>query len=288
MLRLTLLLLQYSKPFEIVDNVPVPTPGPGEVLVRVTASSLCMSDVISQQGAGASPLPYCGGHEPVGVVEQPGPGVKAFAVGDRVGFMPASQTCQNCPLCLTGHHRHCQNRTNVGFSGSYGGFSQYCVADALSTVKIPDEIADQHAAPLFCAGVTAYSAVKKAARQRLAMGATNTLNIVGCGGVGHLAILYAKAMGFRVIAFDVADDKLELAKQSGADVVFNSATTPVHQIEPAPVTIVISAALKAYDFAIKATRSCGAVIAIGVPHEAYSMNRMSLDLHLFCQSALIC
>ncbi|EFX00622.1 alcohol dehydrogenase [Grosmannia clavigera kw1407] len=259
----------YNSPYTIVDNIPVPDPGPNQILVRITASSLCMSDVMGIRGYTNSPLPYCGGHEPVGLVEQVGPGVCGFKSGDRVGFMPASRTCQDCAACLSGNHRYCAEKVSVGFSGRYGGFSQYCLSDPLSTVKVPDGLSDQDAAPLFCAGVTAYGAVKKAARRQVG---GSLVNIVGSGGVGHLAIMYAKAMGFRVHAFDVAADKLDLALQSGADAAFNSATTDLANVEKAASTIVISGAIKAYSFAMKITNTCGAVIAVGAPHEPFPCN----------------
>lgn len=223
------------------------------------------------EGHTNSPLPYCGGHEPVGVVDQIGPGIKGFKVGDRVGFMPASRTCNDCASCLSGNHRYCPEKVSVGFDGPYGGFSQYCIADPLSTVKIPDGLSDQDAAPLCCAGVTAYGAIKKVAQRQVG---GSLVNVVGCGGVGHLVIMYAKAMGFRVHAFDVAEDKLELARQCGADAVFNSSTTPIAEIAPASSTIVVSGAVKAYEFGLKITNTCGAVVGVGAPHEALSLDGM--------------
>lgn len=111
--------------------------------------------------------------------------------------------------------------------------------------------------------------MKKAAQRQVG---GSLVNIVGSGGVGHLAIMYAKAMGFRVHAFDVAEDKLELARQSGADAVFNSATTDVADVEKAVSTIVISSAIKAYEFSIKIADICGTVIGVGAPQESFSCN----------------
>ncbi|KAF5625192.1 duf1446 domain protein [Fusarium tjaetaba] len=135
---------------------------------------------------------------------------------------------------------------SVGFNGTYGGFSQYCLADPLSTVKVPEELSDEIAAPLFCAGVTAYGAIKKAAKRQLP---GSLVNIVGSGGVGHLAIIH-----------------------SGADAVFNSLTTPMETIELAQSTLVVSGSIRAYQFGMGITQVRGAIIAVGAPHELFPCN----------------
>lgn len=169
------------KPLEIRENIPVPTPDANQILVKVTASSLCMSDIAGWAGHVGAQLPFCGGHEPVGIVAKVGSAVSGFAKGDRVGFMPASATCGSCKECIRGCHRFCVQKKSVGFSGMYGGFSQFCLADPLSTAKIPDGLPDEIAAPLLCAGVTAYGALKKVALRQTA---GTTINIIGSGGVG--------------------------------------------------------------------------------------------------------
>lgn len=231
-----------------------------------------MSDMMGYQGLTQSPLPYCGGHEPVGVVEGLGPGAVGFKAGDRVGFMLASRSCQDCPECLSGNHRFCAARTSVGFSGPYGGFSEYCLSNPLSTVKIPDGISDETAAPLFCAGVTAYGAVKRAAQRQVG---GSVVNVIGCGGVGHLAIMYAKAMGFSVTSIDIADEKLELAARCGADVVINSLKTSKEKIPQAATTIVISGVTQAYSFALDVTQNHSTIIGVGAPHGLISCDSES-------------
>jgi len=236
-----------------------------------------MSDIAGWAGhiPGQS-LPYCGGHEPVGVVHKLGPGVVGFKVGDRVGFMPASNTCQACEDCTSGNHRFCNQKISVGFNGPYGGFSEYSIADPLSTVKIPDGLTDYQAAPLLCAGVTAYGAIKKVSQ--LQPGGS-LLNIIGSGGVGHLAIMYAKAMGYKVTAFDIADDKIQLALNSGADKALNSLTVKDEEIVQSASTIVISGAPQAYELAFKTTAKRGKVIAVGVPHGPVPVNIMSMVMN---------
>ena len=192
-------VVEFNAPLQILDNVAVPRPAGSQILVKIAACSLCMSDLAGHMGALGLPPPYCAGHEPVGRVVQLSKDSPAagFAVGDRVGFMPASATCGSCFSCMGGNHRFCATKTPVGFSGPYGGFSEYAIADPLSTVKVPDGLTDAEAAPLLCAGVTAYSALKKVSK---ILPGGSLINVIGCGGVGHLAIAYAKAMGYEVQA----------------------------------------------------------------------------------------
>jgi len=154
----------------------------------------------------------------------------------------------------------------LGFSDPYGGFSEYSLADPRSSVKLPDGISFDSAAPLFCAGVTAYSAIL---RTRSKPG--QLINIIGCGGVGHIAIKFAKAMGYRVHAYDISQDKLDLARRCGADGAFNSRTLSP-DFEKAPSTIVISGVLVAYDAAFSLTSNHGAVIAVGLPPDKFGIN----------------
>ncbi|KAF1812766.1 alcohol dehydrogenase [Eremomyces bilateralis CBS 781.70] len=269
-------VVEYNKPLVIRDDLPILKPGANQILVKNSCCSLCMSDISGIQGHVGGALPYCPGHEPVGTVAELGEGVRGFAVGDRVGFMPASNTCLDCSECLSGQHRFCSGKTAVGFNGMQGGFTEYCVADPLSTVKIPDGLPDESAAPLLCAGVTAYGALKKVSQFQT--GGT-LLNIVGSGGVGHLAIMYAKAMGYRVHAFDIANDKLQLAKDSGAEEVFNSMTGDAATFEKTLCTVVVSGAAPAYDLAFKITAKHGKVIAIGAPNGPVAVNILNMILN---------
>ncbi len=267
------MITEVNGPIVIEQNVPIPDPGTNKLLVKITASSLCMSDVSGYAGHVGAPMPYCPGHEPVGVVAKVGSAVQGFRVGDRVGFMPASDTCGDCAECVSGNHRYCPQKISVGFSGPYGGFSEFSLADPASSVKIPAGLRDEYAAPLLCAGVTAYGALKKAAQFQT--GGT-LVNIVGVGGVGHLVVLYAKAMGFRVHAFDIADEKLKLGRDCGADATFNS--LHAEKCDKAPSTIVVSGAQAAYDLAFRITQTRGRVIAIGVPVKPISVDILSLIL----------
>lgn len=189
-------VVEFGKPLELQD-IPVPTPGPGEMLVRITRNSLCMSDILfASTNLGRKP-PLAMGHEPVGVIEEVGPGVRGFAAGNRVGFMTVLNACMNCLECDSGNSRYCSQRGILGLQQTCGGFSEYCITEPQNTVKLPDTLSDEVAAPFTCAGITAYGALKKVAK--IQSGGT-VVNILGCGGVGHLAIMLAKAMGYIVHA----------------------------------------------------------------------------------------
>jgi len=267
------IVVKHNGPIELRE-VEIPTIGVNDLLVKLSASSLCMSDMAAYMGHVGERAPFCAGHEPVGIVAEAGPGVVGFAKGDRVGFMPFKGMCQECEECLSGQSRFCKKKAG-GMTSLHGGFSEYTTADPLSTVKIPEGLSDEHAAPLLCAGVTAYNAMKTVAKQQ--SGGT-MLNIIGVGGVGHLAVAYAKAFGYKVTAFDIAEDKLELAKEYGADKVVNSLNLKDEDIVQAQTSIVISGAAPAYALGVKATKNHGRVIAVGLPHAPLPFNVLDLIL----------
>ncbi|KAF2814002.1 alcohol dehydrogenase [Mytilinidion resinicola] len=258
----------------VKQDVPIPTPGPNDLLVKLSASSLCMSDMAAYAGHLGERAPVCLGHEPVGIVVEAGAGVVGFAKGDRVGFMPFKGMCEDCEECLSGQSRFCEKKVG-GMTELHGGFSEYAIAAPLSTVKIPEGLTDEEAAPLLCAGVTAYNALKVVAKEQ--PGGT-PLNIIGVGGVGHLAVAYAKAFGYRVTAFDIAEDKLELAKKYGATKGVNTLTLKDEDIVKTQTTIVISGAAPAYALAVKTTKNHGRIIAVGVPHAPLTFNVLDLIL----------
>lgn len=255
-------VVEYDKPIVLRTDVPVPEVTGSKILVHIKSTSLCSTDLAAYKGyiTGMTNLPYIGGHEPAGVIVKTGPNVKGFKVGDRVGFLPSRDACNNCSECDIGNHHYCPNRNFQGFNQMYGGFSEYTTTDPEQCVKIPDGLSFDEAAPLFCAGITSYSALLKVSSLP-----GQLVNIVGVGGVGHVAVMYAKAMGYRVTAYDVADDKLKQATSCGADHVVNFKNTPLSECEPAPSTIVVSGALAAYDNAITLTANHGTIITVGLP-----------------------
>lgn len=203
-----------SKPL-IFKEVAVPKPGPGEVLIRVTACGVCRSNLHMIEGdwvAGGVPAisPIIPGHEVVGRIAELGAGVTWFKTDDRVGIQPLWSTCGHCEFCLTAREQLCQTKQITGETLD-GGYAEYVLANALHTYAIPDSISDAEAAPLFCPGVTAYGAVTKA---QLHPG--QTMALFGVGGVGHMVLQFAALTGAQMIAVARGENHLKLAERLGA------------------------------------------------------------------------
>jgi len=263
------MIVGFNEPLQIQTHIKVPEVPDERILVKIEASSLCSSDLFAHSGhmPWMTTLPYCGGHESVGIIAKVGKDVKRFGVGDRVGYMMFTDFCGVCPDCFAGEHRYCSAKKISGFSDPYGGFSEYALAHPASTVKLPDAIEFYIAAPLFCGGITAYSAILKA---KVRPG--KLINIVGAGGVGHMGILFAKAMGYRVHAYDVTEVKLKLALDCGADKAFNSISADATTFEKGDSTIVYSGAIPAYAGALAMTNNHGTVVAVGLPPTDVGIN----------------
>ena len=205
-------------------EVPTPQPGPGEVLIRIRASAFCYNDILSSQGAIPFPMtdPAIAGHEPVGEVVEVGDGVTSRQLGDRVGVSWVRSGCGRCDYCqrqlpVTGQTAfHCAMPTATGFSVP-GGHAEYLVAGARETVLLPDGLAYELAAPVFCAGYTAWGALRAADPQP-----GQRVAVLGIGGLGHLALQYSKACGYETVAVTRSPDKHELAVELGADLVVAS------------------------------------------------------------------
>ncbi len=202
-----------SKPLHLRD-VAVPTPGPGEVLIRVTACGVCRSNLHMIEGdwvANGVPAksPIVPGHEVVGKITELGAGVDWLKIGDRVGVQPLWSTCGHCEFCLTAREQLCQTKQITGETLD-GGYAEYMLAYALHAYVIPDSISDAEAAPLFCPGVTAYGAVHKAQLQP-----GQTMALFGVGGVGHMVLQFAALTGAEMIAVARGKNHLELAKKLG-------------------------------------------------------------------------
>jgi alcohol dehydrogenase, propanol-preferring len=204
-----------SKPLTLKD-VAVPEPGPGEVLIRVTACGVCRSNLHMIEGdwvANGVPAisPIIPGHEVVGKIDKVGAGVDWLKIGDRVGVQPLWSTCGHCEFCLTAREQLCQS-ANKQITGESidGGYAEYMLGYALHTYKIPDSISDEEAAPLFCPGVTAYGAVHKA---QLEPG--QTMALFGVGGVGHMVLQFAALTGAQMIGVARGKNHLKLAQELG-------------------------------------------------------------------------
>jgi propanol-preferring alcohol dehydrogenase len=254
----------FQQPLEIQD-VPTPKPGHGEVLVKVETSGLCHTDIHAAHGdwpVRPSP-PFIPGHEGVGIVECIGRGVKGLTEGDRVAVPWLGWACGACELCASGWETLCPSARYTGYTVN-GGFADYLVADAAFASKVPDAIDPLDAAPLTCAGVTTYKAVKVSGAR-----SSDLVAVFGIGGLGHLAVQYAQIAGATVAAVDLIDAKLDVAKMLGASYTLNSSNEdPAAELQAlggADVAIVLAASPKAYEQAFASLRPNGTLVAVGLP-----------------------
>ncbi|MEU7173247.1 alcohol dehydrogenase AdhP [Micromonospora tulbaghiae] len=254
----------FDRPMEITER-PVPEAGPGEILVRIEASGLCHTDIHAARGEWpVKPTPpFVPGHEGVGLVEQVGPGVTEHAVGDRVALPWLGWACGTCSYCVTGWETLCESQRNTGYSID-GAHAEYAVASARYAVRVPDGVDPFEAAPLTCAGVTTYKAVKVAGvrpGERVA--------IFGIGGLGHLAQQYAQIFGAETVAVDVTAEKLDLATSLGAAHTVDAATTdPVERITAlggVDVAIVLAASPRVIEQAHRSLRRGGRLVLVSLP-----------------------
>lgn len=208
---------EFGKPLSI-DEVPVPEPGEGEIQVRVHASGVCHTDLHAAEGdwpVKPNP-PFIPGHEGVGFVSAVGKGVRHVKEGDRVGVPWLYNACGHCKHCLGGWETLCTDQKNTGYSVN-GGFADYVIADPNYVGHLPSNVPFADIAPILCAGVTVYKGLKVTEAKP-----GDWVVISGVGGLGHMAVQYAKAMGLNVAAVDIADDKLALARKLGATLTVNA------------------------------------------------------------------
>jgi propanol-preferring alcohol dehydrogenase len=205
-------LSKYSEPLD-VTSVPRPVAGPGQILVRLQACGVCHTDVHIWRGESVpphAPSPFVMGHEGIGCVEALGEGVSGWTLGERVGVPWIYDTCCHCDECLDGHESFCQHHRAHGLNVP-GAFAEYVVCDARFAVTLPETIDPASTAPVMCAGITAYGAVKRAGLK-----AGETAIIFGCGGLGLYAVQIASRLGVKVLAVDRDPAKLEIARRYGA------------------------------------------------------------------------
>jgi len=194
-----------------VQNVPTADPGPNQVSIRIRASGLCYTDVHQTNGELPGSFPRILGHEPVGEIVAVGPGVRARRVGDRIGVPWVQESCGRCEWCLRGRPMFCPDVVSTGGEAP-GGHAEYMTAHADATMLLPEGISYEQAAPIFCAGYTVWSGLRWADPQP-----HERVAVVGIGGLGHLAVQYAKAAGFETIAVSHSPDKDKFVRELGAD-----------------------------------------------------------------------
>lgn len=272
-------LREFGKPLNI-EEVEIPRPGQGEVLVKIEACGVCHTDLHAVEGdwpVKPNP-PFIPGHEGVGHVVAVGAGVKHVKEGDRVGIPWLYSACGHCEHCLGGWETLCESQQNGGYSVN-GGFAEYALADAGYVGRLPDNVNFIEIAPILCAGVTVYKGLKMTETK-----AGQWVVISGIGGLGHVAVQYAKAMGMNVAAVDVDDDKLALASRLGAEVVVNARNTDPaaflkKEIGGAHGALVTAVSPKAFQQAMNMTRRGGTIALNGLPPGDFSLSIFDMVLN---------
>jgi propanol-preferring alcohol dehydrogenase len=251
----------------VIEEVPVPTPGPGQVLVKVEACGVCHTDLHAADGDWPvkPKLPFVPGHEAMGIVAEAGPGVTRVREGDPVCVVWLHNACGSCEYCITGWETLCPHQQNTGYSVD-GGYADYVLADAQYVGRLPERPDFVTLAPIVCAGITTIKGIKETEAKP-----GEWIVISGIGGLGHIAIQYAKAMALRVGAVDVADEKLALARSLGAEFTANAATEDAvaKVIEEtgggAHGVLVTAVSTKAFGQAVAMARPRGTVALCGLP-----------------------
>ena len=255
----------FGDPLQIVE-MDLPTPGFGEALVRLETSGICHTDLHAAQGDWpVKPTPpFVPGHEGCGTVVAVGDGVEDLRVGDKVGNAWLWSACGHCEYCRTGWETLCESQRNGGYSVN-GSFGSYMLVNAAYAARLPDGMDLLEVAPILCAGVTVYKGLK----------VTDTrpgqwVAISGIGGLGHIAVQYARAMGLRVVAIDVDDAKLDLAARLGAELTVNARTTDVvakvqEAVGGVHGVLVTAVHPQAFGQAIGLARRGGTIVFNGLP-----------------------
>ena len=257
---------EFGQPLTIED-VATPTPGPGQVVVRIETSGLCHTDIHAACGDWPvkPAVPFIPGHEGVGIVARTGAGVTRVREGDRVAVPWLGWACGACEACASGWETLCPNARYTGYTVN-GGFAEYVLAEAAFVGIVPPQVDPLDAAPLTCAGVTTYKAVKVSGAR-----SSDLVAVFGIGGLGHLALQYAQIAGATVAAVDIVDAKLDLAKQLGAEYAFNATTQDVvaelQALGGANAAIALAASPHACEQALAGLARNGALVLVGLPRD---------------------
>jgi len=271
-------LHEFGRPL-VVEEVPAPTPQPDEVLIEVEACGVCHSDlhIIDGDQAGyraSTKQLLIPGHEVVGRIVERGTSVDGLEVGDRVGAAWMHWSCGECVPCREGLENLCRRSVVTGLMVD-GGYAEFMRAKASHVLPVPETLEAAEAAPLFCAGVTVYRALKNAGAA-----SGRRVAVFGVGGLGHLAVQIARAFGAEVLAFDVNEDKLETARALGAAEVINASDSEalkgVRRSGGVNVAVVTSAAKAAYDSAFRCLRPGGVLSVVGLPAEPLTFSALAI------------
>jgi len=253
-----------------IEEVETPVPGAGEMLIQVKACGVCHTDLHLAAGERRlHKLPLILGHEAVGIVEALGPGVVNFKPGDRAGIPWIYSTCGTCEYCTSDREPLCPAIVVTGFMVD-GGYAEYVKVPASHAVAMPAELSFVAAAPLYCAALTSYRALKVSGAR-----VGETVAVWGVGGLGHYAVQIAKAMGCRVVAVDIDSAKLELARELGADVVVEAerpdADESIKAVGGAHVVVNLASTPEAIAQGFRALRRGGTLILVGLPAGTFTL-----------------
>jgi propanol-preferring alcohol dehydrogenase len=266
----------FGAPLELQERA-VPTPGPGEVLVRIEFSGLCGTDIHAARGDWPvqPTVPFVPGHEGIGLIERLGAGVTERAVGDRVAIAWLGYACGHCRYCIDGRETLCEQQENSGYSVN-GTLADYAVVPAVYATPVPEGVSSRDAAPLTCAGVTTFKAIKVAGVRPAELVA-----IFGVGGLGHLAVQYARIAGGFVVAVDLEESKLAMATELGADHVVNARDVdPIAAIQAlggADVAVALASSPASFDQAFRSLRRGGRLICVAMPADDASISLPIFD-----------
>ena len=248
-----------------LSSVPMPAAGPGEIVVRIEASGLCHTDIHAARGDWpVKPTPpFTPGHEGVGIVAEVGPGVTEVTIGDRVALPWLGYACGTCDYCVSGWETLCLEQKNMGYSMD-GALADYAKAYGRYVVKVPAGIDPADAAPLTCAGVTTYKAVKVAGTRP-----SDLVAVFGVGGLGHLAIQYAAIAGGRGDTDDHVDENQDIAHQLGAEFTVNAAHEDpaelIKRLGGADQAIALAVSPKSFEQAYGSLRRGGTLVFVALP-----------------------
>jgi propanol-preferring alcohol dehydrogenase len=257
-----------------LTRLPLVDPQPGYVRIRVEACGVCHSDAATVEGVFPIAWPRVPGHEAVGVIDMLGAGVEGWTVGQRVGVGFLGGSCGHCDRCRGGDLVNCRNQEFTGIQHD-GGYAEVLIAKASGLMSIPDDLASENAAPLLCAGLTTFSALRNAPAK-----AGDLVAVLGIGGLGHLGVQYARHMGFEVVAIGRGADKAELAKKLGAHhYIDSSAADPgqaLQELGGAALVIATASGGKAVAQTVKGLRPRGQVITLGVTPDPVEVSTSDL------------
>ncbi|HWB85300.1 MAG TPA: alcohol dehydrogenase catalytic domain-containing protein [Bryobacteraceae bacterium] len=268
MIRTQAVRLPQARAAAVLETVELAEPGPSEVLLRMEACGVCHSDLFLT-GLEKLPLaPVTLGHEGIGRVEATGAGVNDWAVGDCAGMTFLGTTCGRCEWCVSGRARFCPRQTNFGYTIS-GALSEYVVAPAKALVRVPQDLAAEEAAPLCCAGWTAYGALREAGLLR-----GQTVALFGLGGLGHLALQMARRQGLHIAAIDVSEEKLAMARAAGAEIAArgeDAGRTLQKEHGGVDAAIVLTPSPRAIQQAFRSLKRAGTLVLVGLSVNSYEL-----------------